>query len=125
MYRYPLPARAALLTTVLLGSLVVWACRESPAAIEFDDPGFRRAASITLFPNNMVFDEPGESFQFTARVNDQAGYSVVGARVHWESSDRSVVSVDSLGLVTAVSPGSGTITAIHDNVTAKADVVVR
>ena len=120
----PFPIRAALLTILPLGWLLVSVACESPDPVEFDDPGGRRAASITIFPNNYLFDEPGESFQFTARVNDPTGYSVLGARVHWETSDRFVVSVDSSGMVTAVSTGKGTITAIHGSVRAKADVVV-
>lgn len=119
-----LPARGALLPMLVFGGLLAWAGCESPATIEFDDPGARRAASITIFPSNAFFDGPGESFQFTARVNDQAGYSVIGAKVHWESSDRSVIVVDSSGLAMAVSTGNATITATHENVKAKADIVV-
>ena len=116
--------RGLILTILVFGSSAGWACHSGPAAMEFDDPSASRAVSITLFPNNIFFDEPGESFQFTARVNDQLGYAVVGARVNWETSDRAVMTVDSAGWVTAVAKGNGTITVIYEGVSAKADVVV-
>ena len=54
----------------------------------------------------------GETRQLTAIPHDENGRDVVGAKISWESDDRSVVTVDSLGLVTAVSNSRYTETSL-------------
>jgi uncharacterized protein YjdB len=61
----------------------------------------------------------GQTQQLTAIPRDAAGNDLTGRTVVWESSDGSVATVDSDGLVTALAVGSTTITA---TVSGKTDI---
>ena len=67
-------------------------------------------ASITLSPASSS-REPGQTQQFAAVVRDAAGNEITGRALTWASSNSSVASVDPSGLVTALTPGTATITA--------------
>ena len=58
-----------------------------------------------------VLSSLGETRQLTAIPYDENGRDVVGAKTSWESGDPSVTTVDSLGLVTAVSNSRYTATS--------------
>ncbi len=86
-----------------------------------------KPASILIFPNNISFDEPGQSTQAIARVQDQNGFTVSWVQIYWESSDEKVVAVSSSGMVTAVSSGEASVivTAQHGSLKATASVAVK
>ena len=63
--------------------------------------------SMELNRNEIVFTAPDYTFQLTARFSNGAR----SAGVVWTSSDEGVAQVNSSGLVTAVAPGTATITA--------------
>ncbi len=54
---------------------------------------------------------PGRTVQLAALVYDRDGALLNGFKASWSSSDQSVASVDSTGLVTGLAVGSVTITA--------------
>ncbi len=58
-----------------------------------------------------VLSSLGETRQLTAIPYNENGRDVVGAKTSWESGDPSVATVDSLGLVTAVSNSRYTATS--------------
>ena len=64
----------------------------------------------------MTLTALGQTAQLTATVNDQNNSPITGATVSWSSSNMSVASVSSGGLVTAVSNGTVRITARSGNV---------
>lgn len=66
----------------------------------------------------------GGTEQLTATTKDGAGDVLSGRAVAWTSSDPSVASVSVTGLVTAVSPGTVTITATSERVSGTGDLAV-
>ena len=84
---------------------------QTPTGIVIDPP----EATLTAF---------GESVQFIAMVVDPNNRAIEGAGVTWQSSDASVATVSTDGLVTAVANGAATITATSGDLTVSSDVTV-
>ncbi len=59
--------------------------------------------------------EAGSNIQLTAKATDADGDPVVSQNLIWSSSNTSVASVDTSGLVTAKNPGNATITIKASN----------
>jgi hypothetical protein len=74
-------------------------------------------ASATVFP-------PGATVQLAASAEDAKGNAISDKTFTWSSSDESIATVSSSGLVTAVANGSVTITATADGVDGTAAVEV-
>ncbi len=55
---------------------------------------------------------------------DQAGAQLVGVTFQWSSSDKTIATVSSTGVVTGVAVGSARITAMTGTVSGFADVTV-
>ena len=66
----------------------------------------------------------GQTLQLTATIKDSAGNVLSGRAVTWTSSDASVATVSSSGLVGAVAAGSVTITATSEGRSGTAAIVV-
>ena len=66
----------------------------------------------------------GDTVRLSAEATDAQGAPIPGVRVTWSSSDESVATVDSTGLVRAVGGGGATITAAAGSVSASAGVTV-
>src|SRR5437773_1341821 len=66
----------------------------------------------------------GASVQLTATTADSAGNVLSGRSISWSSSNASVASVNSNGLVASVAPGSATITATSEGQSAAVPVTV-
>ena len=81
-------------------------------------------AQVTIMPvgivrvdSQRVERNPGGSFQYTATVFDSLGRRVTDRRIVWNSSNSSVVSINSTtGLAQALQPGGAQITATTDRV---------
>ncbi len=67
----------------------------------------------------------GETKQLSATVKDQNGNTMSGASVSWSTSDPSVATVSSAGLVTATANGMATITGTSGSASATASVNVQ
>lgn len=67
-------------------------------------------ASVRVQPSNGALFV-GQSLQLTAVTEDSAGKALTGRLVTWASSDPTVVTVSSTGIVHALASGSATITA--------------
>jgi hypothetical protein len=120
--RFRNPGLAALAVAFLVP---VWGCTESIGPTEaVTSP---KPSAIVIFPNVQIFDEAGQELQFTARVQDQYGFSVTWVPVHWSTSDQSVVTVTSSGLVKALDRGEAeiTVTASEGSLKAVSKVTVK
>jgi len=79
--------------------------------------------SVSVAPATATIDAIGATVTLTATVRDQNG-QVLQRGVTWTSSRPEVATVSSSGLVTAVAPGSATITATADGVSGSAGIAV-
>jgi hypothetical protein len=68
---------------------------------------------------------PGDTLQLAATLQDPQGQAVDGRVLVWASSAASVAKVSSAGLVTAISPGTASITASAEGATGKMTLTVR
>ena len=82
------------------------------------------ATEVEIFPSPVVL-AVGASVTLTANVLDRRFQWIVGAPLAWSSADTSVASVDSSGVVTAIGPGSTTVTASSGPVSGNVPVSVR
>lgn len=83
-------------------------------------PGPVQATSVTLDHTNITL-YPGETQTISATV---APDNTADKTVTWTSSNPAIASVDAYGKVTAVAPGSATITATCGSVSASCNVTV-
>lgn len=82
------------------------------------------AASVSIAPTSATLASLGESVQLEAEVYDSGNAPIPVASVTWSSSNPTVATVSSTGLVTAVSNGTARITAESGSVTSSVEVVV-
>lgn len=80
--------------------------------------------SITLVPSVVTLTAIGETEQLAASVYDVSGQPFNDAEVSWFSSNPAIVSVDTHGLLTAVSNGTVLIEARSNGQTASSAVTV-
>ena len=66
----------------------------------------------------------GQSYSLAALVKDQPGNTLAGRRVTWSSSAPGVATVDNTGQLTTFTPGTTTITALCEGVSASTAIVV-
>lgn len=81
------------------------------------------ATSITLTPGSVGL-VAGATQQLTASLEDEAGNGLAANDIAWASANAAVAKVTPSGLVTAVHPGSTTITAVSGSAMGRASVVV-
>lgn len=98
------------------------ACGSDPPV----EPGPEPApASILISPDSVVL-RVGQTQQLAAVVLDSAGGQITGVSVTFSTSDQAVATVTPGGLVTAIGPGSATITAnVTGGVNAGVPAVIR
>jgi serine/threonine protein kinase len=80
-------------------------------------------ASVNLAGGGKTLD-PGGTAQLSAETRDAKGRPLAGRTVVWNSSDQAVAGVSSAGLVTAVGPGTATITASSEGLDARTTITV-
>jgi RHS repeat-associated protein len=89
--------------------------------------GFRYApafVAISIVPDGATFDV-GQSGQFTAYgMASDGSLTDLTTRVSWMSTSPEVASIDAAGAVTALSPGTSTISASFETLTASVQVTV-
>jgi hypothetical protein len=96
----------------------VLACGDGPTP-----PDGPPVALVEVSPDTAT-RRAGDTVQLSAATLDSAGAPLIGREVTWTSSNDDVASVDQLGLVTAVGPGTATITARSENRSAGAALTV-
>ncbi len=75
--------------------------------------------------SEVAFGAIGESTQVEVVVLDAGGTPIEEAELEWSSSEPSVATVDSEGMVEAVGPGTATITAAFGELSAEIEVMVQ
>ena len=106
---------------ILLAVGCVAACAEAPDGVQPEPP---RPVAISVSPDSATLGFIGETATFTATVTDQHGAAFPGT-VTWRSLQPTVFTVSSNGMATAVSNGSGALSASLEGLSATARVTVR
>ncbi|MEO7997136.1 MAG: Ig-like domain-containing protein [Gemmatimonadaceae bacterium] len=79
--------------------------------------------TVSLSPQQRTVVE-GNSAQFTPTVTDSAGNVVTDRLIEWTSSNTTIATVSSTGLVTTTAPGTTTITAISETRSGTATLII-
>lgn len=108
--------------THILISTLFFACGGDPTGPDSDRPS--RVISVVVTPSSETLVSQGETVDLTASARDANGRTISGKTFNWQSPDVSIATVNSSGLVTAVSSGSVTITATTDGVSGTASITV-
>ena len=90
---------------------------------ETDDPPACRSR-VLVDPRSLTFRAARDTSRLSATVIGPEGDEVDSAAVTWASSDTTVATVDTMGLVTAVAAGVANVMAAYDSVTSGAARVV-
>jgi uncharacterized protein YjdB len=85
--------------------------------------GPSRAASLVLQPFTASL-EVGETIALKPIIHDASGLVLPRHPVTWTTSDPEIARITSAGRVTGVRPGSATITAVADEESATANIIV-
>lgn len=101
----------------VLAALPVLSCKKTVVAPPV-------ATTVQISPATATLTALGQTTQFAAVVLDQDGMSMADEPVIWSTASGAIARVDANGLVTAVSVGATTVTAMAGTVTASAPVVV-
>lgn len=80
--------------------------------------------SVTVTPTALSFGTAGDTTRLEASATDPGGTPVTDPRILWLSSDPTVASVDTAGLVTARGSGEATVTAAVRGVPSHTSVTV-
>ena len=114
-----------LVSRLRVATLVAGACAFIGClAVETAGPTLVPVASVPVSPGSAVV-VLGDVVHLTATPRDPAGKPLTGRPVTWTSSDPSVATVNSSGVVTAVGEGSTTITATSEGQSGTATVTVQ
>ena len=105
-------------TLVLLAGVMLSACGDGPAEVETP------VGSVTVTPTTVTFSAVGDTEQLSAAASDASGNSMPGVQFTWTSSDATVASVSTSGVVTSVGSGTATISATAQGVSGTASVTV-
>lgn len=115
MMKHCISRAVALLASVLL----VAACDDPTSS----GPPPATAATVS-FGRSELRIVPGQTLQPPLDVRDGEGQPVTGRTVHWSSSDASLVTVSSTGVITGIRAGTATVTATVDGIGAVLPVLV-
>ena len=125
MYRYGLAVGLAALLAACTGDSPTDAGTGTPTpaptpvatSIDLSGPS-------SLTGSELTFASLTATAQLTATVKDQNGTAMAGATVTWATSDASVATVSTAGLVTSVADGAVAITATSGSASAEASLEV-
>ncbi|SVB28402.1 uncharacterized protein METZ01_LOCUS181256, partial [marine metagenome] len=112
-----------LVTSVGDGSATVTATSGSASGTATVSVG-QVIAAVALSYSALTFAFLADTAQLTATVTDTNGQVIAGATVFWFTSNETVATVSSTGLVTSVADGSASITATSGSAIASASVTV-
>ena len=114
---------AGLVTAVANGAAVITATSGNVSAT-VNVTVSQTAGSIVIEPDMVTLMSIGQTIQLTSIVRDGSGQPVADAAVTWQSSDESVATVSTQGLVTAVKYGTTVITARSGDAFIRINVMV-
>jgi uncharacterized protein YjdB len=114
---------AGMVTAVSPGSATITGTAEGKSDVATVNVTQAPIANVAITPSPLL-TTVGQSTQMTATATAANGTVLTGRPVTWTSSDNSVASISSQGLLTAVISGTATITATTEGKTATATVTV-
>jgi uncharacterized protein YjdB len=122
------PARATvsstgLVTGVLPGDVTISAAAEGKTGTASVRVRPKPVGAVTIAPTQFSV-EVGQTRQLTVQVTDDQGNVLSGRPVSFSTNGPLIAAVSATGLVTAVAPGSATITATSEGKTGTAEVTV-
>lgn len=97
--------------------------RSGSAVVTVTAPAPAPVASVSVTPSTLSLTTGGTG-QLTATPRDASGNALAGRAVAWTTSNAGVATVSASGVVTAVAPGSATITATSEGRSGSAAVTV-
>ena len=110
---------------IVLGvTAVAKGCGDSDTPTAPPPPEPARPTTVTVSPAMAELTILGATVQLAAEVRDQNAGVMAGVTVTWRSSDPSVATTDTSGLVTGVGEGDATITARAGSASGSAVVTV-
>jgi uncharacterized protein YjdB len=112
-----------LVTAVTPGTATITALVEGKTAAVSVTVALVPVQSVTITPLSSSL-YVGQTLQLTAIARDSAGGILTGRAVTWSNVTPAVATVTPQGLVTAVTPGTATITALVEEKTAAVSVTV-
>ncbi len=105
-------SNAGLITARSPGAVAVTATSEGHSAtVTVTVPPPVAAVVVTPSPLSMIV---GATAQLTAVTNDSTGSTLTGRTVTWTSSDQTVLTVSTIGILTAKKVGSSVVTAASE-----------
>ena len=110
-------------TGVLPGSATITATSEGKSGSTTVSVTLVPVGSVTVAPNTLSLT-PSQTGTLAATVTDANGAVVTNRPVTWTTSDAAIATVSQTGVVTAVTPGSATITAATGSKSGTAAVTV-
>src|SRR5437588_3556272 len=119
-------SNAGLVSGVTAGSATITATSEGKsgtATITVTGVTTVPVATVDLNPATATV-QAGQTVQLTATPKDSNGNALSGRTVTWTSSNTSVATVSTSGLVSGVTPGSATITATSEGKSGTASITV-
>jgi uncharacterized protein YjdB len=114
---------AGVVTALALGSSQVAASALGRSGIATITVTRTPVANVVLLPNR-IDAAVGSTTQLSATAFDGSGNALTDRAIIWSSSNQAVASVSNNGLVTAVAPGTATITAASEGKTSTSTVTV-
>lgn len=111
------------ITTLAVGSTVITATSEGKSATATLTVTPVPVATVTVAGAATL--TPGAVSGFTATLRDAAGAALSNRAITWTSSDPNVAAVSASGTVTAITPGTTTITASSEGKSGSAALAVR
>ncbi|HEU4585694.1 MAG TPA: Ig-like domain-containing protein, partial [Gemmatimonadaceae bacterium] len=114
---------SGVVTGVAAGSAWIYAASEGQrdsAAITVTLPA---VASVSVSPSSASL-MAGDTKTLAATLKDASGATLTGRTITWVSSDQSVATVSSAGLVTAVAAGTATVTAASEGKSGTSSITV-
>ena len=103
-------SNAGVVTGVTIGQTTISATGEGKVGTSIVSVFPTLVTSITIQPDGGIIPA-GATLALTATPRDAGGQPLAGRQVSWRSSNDAIATVSSAGLVTAISPGTVTVTA--------------
>jgi len=113
---------AGLVTAMALGSTIITATDQAAVGTLVVSVVPRTVSSLLVVGPTIV--PTGQTSELTASASTSSGKQVVTSGVTWQSSNPGVASVSDAGILTAIAPGTVTITASYQGVTGSLTVTV-
>ncbi len=114
---------SGLVTAVAAGTATVTASSEGKTGTAIVTVTNPPVATVTVDPPSASL-LPGDQLTMTARAVDAAGNVLTGRQVAWSAAAPAVATISAAGRVTAVAPGTTTVTATVEGKTATATITV-